>query len=111
MNADFGYKKPQGEVACYWGARAIYRDFQIDLVPDRQSCVGSDPKAKEALISWLNRRGLSELRKQVQKSRLRGNESREVHFEDAGFYIEACPNASYGYLYIGAGLTQETVNG
>lgn len=108
MNAEYGYKRPEDEVACYWGARAIYRDFQIDLVPDRQSCVGSDPKAKEALIAWLNSRGLSELRKQVEKSRLRPNESREVRIEDAGFYIEACPNASYGYLYIGSGQLGQT---
>jgi len=68
----FGRPVPQeiiekrGQPMRYWGARAIFHpgtQHPIDLLPDRQSCQcaeGLDPKP---LLDWLNKTGLTELKK------------------------------------------------
>ena len=102
----FGYKKPEGEVPCWWGARAILKNRVIDILWDRHNMLGTDEKAKKALAKWLNSsKGLKALQKLVVQEYLCNDEEREIRIEDtkAGYYIVANPNRSYGYLYIGAG--------
>jgi hypothetical protein len=97
---------PMEDVTTYWGARAIYQPsaktsfMPIDILHDRQSCIG-DESAKGALVSWLNTIGLPWLRANCKLC----PDSRDyVQYKDNRFIIRATPNASYGYLYIGAGI-------
>ena len=94
-----------------WGARAIYKlrgdMVVIDLLPDRQDLFGSK-KDRQDLVKWVNRKGLKELRKRLLDQYVTESSSAFVAFEekkgDQSFYIEASPRASYGYLYLVAGI-------
>jgi hypothetical protein len=98
------------KIAVTWGARAIYTDRQIDLLPDRQSysipsveklTYSKEQKAiVNGLAAWINTKGLPFLRKQAKT--LHADESRVVTLDDGQFHIEASPQASHGYLYIRA---------
>lgn len=105
----FGYPVPQdilderGEPVRYWGARAIFQpnaSNPIDLLPDRQQC--QDDKDPKPLIDWLNKTGLPELKKMQAFKRLSVSSSEVVEFKEGQFTIRCTPNASHGYLYIGA---------
>lgn len=95
---------PIGNHRRYWGARAILARSEIDLLPDRQSVVLDEPlsKADRAFMDWVNKKGLPWLRKHVRSSGLCPDSYARLKFEDGRFVIEATPNGSYGYLYIGA---------
>lgn len=86
-----------------WGARAIYQNSYIDILYDRQSLIGGSESDRIKLGDWLNKIGLPALRKLVVTENLYSDERRFIRFEQGGYYIEANPNKSYGYLYIGAG--------
>jgi len=93
----------EGEKVAHWGARAIYqgssRDYYIDLVFNRQSGEGGD----ERFFDWINKRALPWLREEVQDVSLSTSDADTVLvFEEGVYRLEACTNASYGYLYIGA---------
>lgn len=86
-----------------WQARAIYNDgpYTIDIVWDRQSCVGPE-KDTARLVKWLNAYGLKGMRREVQKAGLGTSESREVVYKSRGYQLTGNPRASYGYLYLEA---------
>ena len=88
---------------CYWGARAIYEGragkYFVDILYDRQSREGSITKE---FITWLDDKALPWLRKEVERIGLGVDEDQVLKFEDGKYYLEASPNRSYGYLYIGA---------
>lgn len=92
----WGLKAPEG-VSVAWGARAIYRDMTIDLLPDRQSWSGEDRKP---LMGWLNSKGIEGIRKVCDDAYLTTDSAETVTFREGGWVIEASPRASYGYLYM-----------
>lgn len=102
----FGYKIPQTDLPAWWGARAILRNHCIDFLRDRQQMLGTDENAKMALALWLDDVGIPALQKIVEEEHIRTDEEREIRFEKDGYYIEANPRKSFGYLYIGAGKLQ-----
>lgn len=108
----FGFPIPDSVTpVCYWGARAIYvcanyrikgSKDAIDLLGDRQTWKGDDEQAKADLLRWINKFGLPELRKWVA-TKCNGSSSRQLFTYHSGpYYLLASPNASYGYVYIGA---------
>lgn len=109
----FGYKIP-GDHAMTWGARAIFETHHdrftgkctryIDLVWDRQAMVaGEQPEAAvSAFTKWINEKALPWLRKEVNRRAVEPSDSTELVFQDGLYELRANPNASYGYLYIGA---------
>lgn len=99
----FGRKIPEGVDGATWGARAIYDSrCTIDLVPDRQQCSDGTEAERETLVAWINRVGLPEMRKRVKAAHLETNSREVFSFDRDGYHIEACPQGSYGYLYLGA---------
>lgn len=90
----WGIKAPEGAKAS-WGARAIFQDGRVEIVWDRQGGTGD-----EELISWLNAKGIKQLRKLAKD--LASDEDREVRYQDGEFVVAANPRGSYGYLYLGA---------
>lgn len=105
-----------GNITSTWGARAIFRDHYIDLLPDRQSWEAadfseddSDPTSVEyeekiaaiaPLRTWINKVGLPFLRKEAKT--LYQDDNKTIAMDDGKFHIEANPQRSYGYLYIRA---------
>jgi hypothetical protein len=123
----WGIPAPEG-VKATWGARAILQHWEtkkyvnakfrngkllrkgywdvkhhhdIDLVPDRQSSTGEE-EAKKALFNWLDNSAIPELKKQANILPFRGDSYERFIFIEDGFHLEATPNGSFGYLYIGA---------
>lgn len=92
-------RHPTTDVAAAWGARAIFTRGSIDILYDRQQMTG-DPEARHILAGWVDTVGLPKLAELTK--RLRGSETSVVEWDDGEFHIEASPQASYGYLYIGA---------
>jgi hypothetical protein len=99
----------QGKITVTWGARAIYRQQFIDLLPDRSSWhVPGDPEVEQnesrdaikRLGDWIDKKGLPFLRE--ESKRLYPSEARVVTLDDGQFHIEASPQRSHGYLYIRA---------
>ena len=107
----FGRPVPQeiidqrGEPVRYWGARAIFHPgtkHPIDLLPDRQGCKCADGLASKPLLDWLNTVGMNEMQNMRAFKSLSSDSTEVVEFKDGHFTVQCCPNASYGYLYIGA---------
>ena len=105
-----------------WGARAIIHDGGafFDLLPDRQSMVGSEP-LREALGRAMNQLGKHEgylARAQAEYKALSyGGELRWDHdktvklVHDAGHLcIHASPRGSFGYLYVAAWFDAEDID-
>lgn len=95
----YGKLPPEGKPVA-WGARAIYRDGVVELVWDRNQFCGEPglfKQAKEVVDKWL----LPQLVHEAG-DKLSGSEDRDERWEAHGWEIIANPNASYGYLYIGA---------
>ncbi len=87
-----------------WGARAIYyeRHGEIDLVWDRQGFDdGGTAQERQAMADWINGVGVPALRAAVKAAKLGQGERRVVALEIGDYVLEANPNGSYGYLYIG----------
>ena len=102
MNVTWG-RKPSRETAYCWGARAIFLPHDkrrcIDLLPNRQGMNGEHtPEQAKALVAWVNAKGLKALEPLVRG--LPTSSSEVCTVEQDGFVLEACPNASYGYLYL-----------
>lgn len=98
----FGRKAPL-EAPCAWGARAIFQGdgrggLQVDLVWDRQQAIGSE-EGRERLKAALDNYLLPELRHRAGRE-LDTRSLDVLRIEAHGWVLEACPNASYGYLYI-----------
>ena len=95
----------RGEPVRYWGARAIFHpgtNYPIELLPDRQRRRCAEGLASKPLLDWVNSKGMKELQNTRAFKRLTSDSSEVVAFTDGEFTIQCCPNASYGYLYIGA---------
>jgi hypothetical protein len=108
-NLGFGfYSSTIPDAPAFWGARAIYTNYTVDLLPDRQHLVGDSDAAKDALRVALNS---GALRKFIRwaKDRFDGysNEIESVEFD--GITFVASTNASHGYLYVTAYKTAEAV--
>ena len=100
----FGYPFPETvKRERYWGARAIYKVGDIDLLGDRQTCSDKEdsPALKEFLL-WLNGYALPWLRREVKKLNLATNDPKEIVLHQFKYELRASTNGSYGYLYIGA---------
>lgn len=110
---EFGRRPPEGTaVLAAWGARAIYKNTHpplIDTLPDRQQMVGDDEGARRRLGEWLNGKALKRLMRDIEalRSGLPGDSPDVVTFEDGPFHLEASPQCSHGYLYIGAWILDE----
>lgn len=100
---EFGRKAPDGTVGARWGARAIYDNrCTVDVVGNRQGCEGGTEEERDALVQWINTYALGAMRKLVAAERLETSSRAVVKVERDGFRMEASPNGSYGYLYLGA---------
>jgi hypothetical protein len=96
--------KKQGKPVRYWGARAIFHPdtaYPIDLLPDRQG-YQSDELDPKPLLDWLNKFGLPELKKLPTFKNLDTSSREVVEVKQGQFTLQASPQGSYGYLYIGA---------
>jgi hypothetical protein len=99
----FGRRPPQHGIAAAWGARAIFNARsinRINLLPDRQSWSDSEPEARPRLKQWINEKGLPWLRAEAKV--LSPRASTVLTHDEGDFHIEASPQQSGGYLYIGA---------
>lgn len=106
----FGYQIPKeiiesrGQPRLYWGARAIFEPNNaknpFQSLPDRMST--SDPDVQYPLLfRWLKTDALPYLRKECRK--LSSSSDKIIEYGDGKVYqLLASPQASYGYLYIGA---------
>ena len=95
----------RGAPVRYWGARAIFyprRKHPIEILPDRQQCQCADGLDPKPLLEWLNTVGMKELQKLRDFKLLTGDSSAVVQFSDGEFTVQCSPNASFGYLYLGA---------
>jgi len=120
----FGRPGPLDYIGPFWGARAIYTPARwdypqtfgghkirskpskiscdIDILGDRQTW--SQVNARHPLIEWLNTEGMKALRARLNELCL-ATSSREVVVvisKDRRFILEASPQGSWGYLYLGA---------
>jgi hypothetical protein len=110
----FGFLSDVKDPELYWGARAIFEVGHtegwgrrtewvpafIDLVHDRQTAVGHDHPKMFEFVDWVNSKALPACRKWAE---VIDGGSREVFtFEEGEYVLKASPNASYGYMYIGA---------
>lgn len=89
----------------YWGARAIYKNQEIDLLPNRQtsSISVASPEAEDdkSFIRWINGHALPWLRSQVKELSLDSADPQVITLSQFKYELRACTNASYGFLYIG----------
>lgn len=103
---EFGRQPPRGAKVA-WGARAIFKPVSknpmIDLLWDRQSAFG-DEAERQDLVEWVRTTGLPGVEEQLEDQAAYAiSTSDEVfRFEEGGYVIEASPQRSGGYLYIGA---------
>jgi hypothetical protein len=116
--------RPGVRALAAWGARAIYKIFterdrrtgrrippEIDLLWDRQEFKydALDPvavKACKKLQKWINTKGIKKLSRECSARFITGDCSEVVEVVDGDFMLIATPRASYGYLYIGAWISQ-----
>jgi hypothetical protein len=112
---------------CHWAARAIWQprmvdvtvrevrgkalkrprresryDGFIDMVWNRQGCIGDDEEQKKAIVSALNG-GLVKRMTEILLQRYVGGDSGEWNMLTSGGFTLVCtPNRSCGYLYMAA---------
>jgi hypothetical protein len=98
----FGRRPPRQGIAAAWGARTIVKSTSVELSLDRQSWSDSDPEAHPRLKKWINEKGLPWLRAETKGLSLVA--STVLIHDEGDFHIEASPQRSGGYLYIGAWL-------
>jgi hypothetical protein len=98
----FGRKPPAGtSVVAAWGCRAILsgrgKDQWVDILHDRQQAWFADEEhPSEAFVEWL-KKGLSAWLNQ---------KCGVFTFDDGLCHATASANASYGYFYVGAWMTE-----
>ena len=108
----FGLKDQIPEsVSTAWGARAIFTDRRVDLLPDRSNMVG--PRSNE-LADELNRRvpkhTLTERADNLVPYEYPGDgKERQVVtlYQDDAVIVKASTNRSFGYLYLCAYFKDE----
>lgn len=95
---NWGIAPPEG-VTVAFGARAILRNGQVDLLPDRMGFRGEPGPEREALRTFLQTTGDKVIRR-LGACADPGLRERLVEIHD-GFMVAVNTNASHGYLYIG----------
>jgi len=92
----------EGDYQAYWGARAIYgghrSNYYVDIVADRQT----HENTNKAFLDWVVDVAMPWLREEIKRRGLSTDSAETLIFEEKKFRLEASPNGSYGYLYIGA---------
>jgi len=94
---------PDDAVAA-WGARAILKNGNVDLVPDRGDYFGED-EPWDSFGDWVNSVAMAWLEKQAEA--IRGNENNLHSLDDGCFHIRCNAQASHGYLYVTAWMDKE----
>lgn len=97
---EFGFKRANVEAPVLWGARAIYTGLVVDLLPDRQSMLGSD-EDRAAFGAKLNAGALRKFCRWA-KDRFEPSSDAAETVVIGGVEFTCSTNASYGYLYITA---------
>lgn len=106
----FGYPINAPSVR-YWGGRAIFKNYEIDIPGDRQTFHNwfentapniDDPQATSQFYLWLSERAMPWLRKELKRLRLDPSATQEIALHEFKYELRANPNGSYGYLYVGA---------
>lgn len=90
-------------VALHWGLRAIYRDFTVDVLHDRQQWSDYSEETRPERVEvckWWDKRGYKLLTKELKKQYIVPDCDALVHVQDGRYHIIANPRQSYGYLYI-----------
>lgn len=86
------------------GARAILmRGYPpcIDFVRDRMAWEGEPEDCRE-LSAWISNTAVPLLRKRIMDEGISLMSTDVIDIEDGRFFLEASPQGSGGYLYIGA---------
>jgi hypothetical protein len=86
----------------YWGARAIFQNGSFSMLPDRQGLDAPQGPETTAFVTWLNCHALPWLRSEIARVGLTSSMNQELVLKQFKYELRANPNASYGYLYIGA---------
>jgi hypothetical protein len=103
---------PDG-VEAAWGARLIVnQEGWVDLVPGRQSAIGSN-HGIATLLGYLNgganKKWMARLEEMLRAGEVRVNQSADVTvYEDATLVVRGNTNASHGYFYLAAWLKEES---
>ena len=103
LEIGWGLQPPSG-VQMAWGARAIWPSEDVGFVPDRISFkygTSQDYKLRNKLYSFLKNGAIDKLKKTMKSERLSSSESKLITIQFGGFTLEANPNSSHGYLYMG----------
>jgi len=98
---------PEDAVAA-WGARAILRNYVLDMPPDRMNAAFEDDTSKQVFLMWLNTRCAKWLEAVARQAR--GDEAELFSFDDGPFHMRANTNKSYGYLYVTAWMDRVTTS-
>src|SRR4030067_1949788 len=116
---NFGLSPEESKMSKYWwGTRAIFTQryirqtrkvtTELDLLHDRQNFQGPQDEGTKKFMTWINTKGLPEVR--VWASKVTTDSREMFNFEDEEYKIIATPNGSYGYMYIGAWSKKEVKN-
>lgn len=107
------YLVQDGAPKLWWAARAIYKPDakyaaqRIELLYDRQGfngdtlAEGSEKRCRR-IATWVNRKGLGKLRKELRWKFVAPDAHSLVWVVDKDFNLIADPKASHGYLYMAA---------
>lgn len=97
----WGIPTTDRNTVAWWGARAILKDGEIDVLPDRRSVWGNGEtevsKGFSDLVHWIDKKGL----KLVEKLDLNPREGKLHYIEDGKFRGLADTRGSCGYVYLG----------
>ena len=115
-NQRWGLPPYPGASTC-WGARAIYKRCEIDLLGDRTGTYDLSPDQLSSerigpLLLWLDTKALPALRALLIHSpdAPGSSENREVDVRGDGYILRANPRGSYGYLYMVAHACPEATD-
>ena len=88
---------PDTPVRCMWGARAIFRGGEVDLVWDRQSMI-CPVEDRESFIAVVE--SMLDIVRRYARNMGQDSDEKDV-FTFRGVTVQWSPQRSYGYLYIG----------
>ena len=93
----------------YWGARAIYKNEEVEFLWDRQSAKNLDEHDEETdkeglteFLVWLEKTAIPWIKKKVKDISLAIDDPQELKLSDGDYELRASTHQSHGYLYIGA---------
>lgn len=88
-----------------WGARALYNNGELTVLPDRQEVVrGPD---FDELINAINGNLTKKFRELIRNERPRSDSYEIFKIVEGRVTIMGSPNGSYGYMYIIAFISKE----